>query len=1257
MLSKKHFGPKRIIIAERFRFHRREQAVGETIADYEAELRRLAIHCEFQEYLDQALRDRLVCGLKSEATQKRLLSEPNLTPKRAIEVAQSMEAAERNTQQLKGGEVSVHSVESATISERKGEVECYRCGRRNHSHRECRFKEADCHNCGRKGHIARMCRSKRVASKGKMPKKQAYGGRHRAQWVQADQESESADDSPDDFAVYKVGSCAARPITAQLKINGVQLTMEVDTGAAVSIISERTQKKAFPKASLQKTTVKLRTYTEEPMSVLGEMQVDVTYQQSTHVLTLYVVQGIGPTLLGRNWLQYIRLDWRSLGIATVQEVPSPADALLKKYEAVFQEGVTTMRSFKANLQLKSDVVPRFHRPRPVPFALREAVGQELDRMEASGVLERVSHSNWAAPIVPVPKKDGQIRICGDFKVTVNPVLQVDQYPLPKPDDLFTTLVGGQKFTKMDLKQAYQQMQLEEEAKELVTINTHKGLYRFNRLPFGIASAPALFQRAMDTILQGIPHVICYIDDILITGSTEEEHLRNLEEVLKRLQHHGVLLKASKCAFLQDSVEYLGHIVDKKGLHTMFQKVEAVKLAPVPKNQQDLRSFLGLVHYYGKFIPNLASLLQPLNELLKARNVWKWSSECEQAFIAAKEKLSQAPVLAHFDPAVPLRLAGDASAFGVGAVLSHVYPDGTERPIAYGSRTLTPSERNYAQLEKEALSLVFGIRKFHPYLYGREFQLFTDHKPLTTILGPKTGIPSLAAARLQRWALILSAYKYQIQFRPTKAHGNADGLSRLSLKNGMGSNSVPVSTVFNIHQLAALPVTSRQIAEATRRHPILSRVLHYTKVGWPAVLTEQTMQPYWSRRNELSVEQGCLLWGIRVIVPVKLQGQVLMELHRSHTGIARMKAVARSYVWWPGLDGDLESLVKSCTKCQSCRSTPAVAPLHPWLWPTQPWQRIHIDYAGPIDGKMMLIVVDAHSKWPEVIEMSSTTSQATIRALRSLFATFGLPQQVVSDNGPQFTSSEFAMFLKNNGVKHIKSSPYHPSTNGLAERFVRTLKNAMRSSDFKEPHQKLMNFLLCYRTTPHSNTNELPCELFLQRKLQTRLDLLRPDLTITISQKQANQKDGHDSHSRRREFFVGQRVMARNLRDGPRWVLGTVVERRGPLSYLVQVATGVLWRRHIDHLLETADSPQEETAEQNATPDLGNPVSYSPPLTPPGDVPAVVPATESPSTLTETAALSDNQELAQESSNSSPITTPPPRRYPQRVRKPPDRFQS
>jgi len=321
--------------------------------------------------------------------------------------------------------------------------------------------------------------------------------------------------------------------------------------------------------------------------VLGELAVEVKYQQTTHFLSLFVVQGNGPSLLGRSWLQHICLDWKSLGVATVQQVPSQTDALRRKYADVFHgEGI--IRPFNASLHLNRHAVPWFHRPRSVPFALRDAVGRELDRLEASGILQKVRHSRWPAPIVAVPKKDGQIRLCGDFKVTINPVLQVDKYPLPKPDDLFATLVGGQSFTKLDLRQAYQQMELEDEAKELVTINTHQGLYQFNRLPFGVASAPALFQRTRDTILRGIPHVICYIDDILVTGTTKEEDLANLEEVLKRLQKHRVKLKASKCFFFQDSVEFLGHTIDCKGLHTTSTKVKAVRNAPTPKNKHELQ---------------------------------------------------------------------------------------------------------------------------------------------------------------------------------------------------------------------------------------------------------------------------------------------------------------------------------------------------------------------------------------------------------------------------------------------------------------------------------------------------------------------------------------------------------------------------------------------------------------------------------------------------------------------------------------------
>ena len=399
-----------------------------------------------------------------------------------------------------------------------------------------------------------------------------------------------------------------------------------------------------------------------------------------------------------------------------------------------------MNTFTASLQLKQGATPRFVRARPPPFALKEVIAKELDRLEEAGIIEKVQHSQWAAPVVPVPKSNGRIRLCGDYKVSVNPSLEVDKYPLPKPDDLFATLAGGQKFTKIDLTNAYQQMVLDEGSRELVTINTHKGLYRYTRLPFGVASAPALFQKTMDTVLQGLPRVICYLDDILITGSTEEEHKSNVVQVLERLKRYNIRANRGKCSFFSESVEYLGHRVDSNGLHTTEKKVEAMIAAPEPTNVQELRSFLGLIHYYGKFLPNLATLLQPLNVLLREGSEWVWTEACSAAFGEAKQLLAAAPVLAHYDPSLPMKLAGDASAYGVGAVISHTYPDGSERPIAYASRTLSSAEHNYAQVEKEALSLIFGVHKFHQYLYGRQFVLVTDHKPLTSILGPKKGVP-------------------------------------------------------------------------------------------------------------------------------------------------------------------------------------------------------------------------------------------------------------------------------------------------------------------------------------------------------------------------------------------------------------------------------------------------------------------------------------------------------------------------------------
>ncbi|KAI7811353.1 hypothetical protein IRJ41_013611 [Triplophysa rosa] len=753
--------------------------------------------------------------------------------------------------------------------------------------------------------------------------------------------------------------------------------------------------------------------------------------------------------------------------------------ILNKYSEVFSEELGRMKDIVVKLTVKPGSRPKCLKARPVAYAIKPKVEAELKRLVKAEVLRPIYTSEWATPIVPVIKKDNSLRLCGDFKVTVNPVLTLEQYPLPLIEDLFSGLAGGQRFSKIDLCQAYLQMRVDPSSQELLTIVTHKRMFQYQRLPFGITSAPALFQRSMDQILSGLTGVQCYSDDLLITGKDDYEQLCNLDATLQRLQSFGLKVKKDKCEFFCPSVEYLGHVIDSSGLHKAPSKVKAIVEAPAPQNVSQLRSFLGLLTYYAKFVPNLANRLKPLHELLNKTKKWEWTKKCEDSFNEVKIALAQSEVLTHFNPALPVQLACDASPYGLGAVVSHIMPSGEEKPIAFASRTLNKAECNYAQIEQEALAIVFGVKKFHQFLFGRRFTLITDHRPLTSIFGPHSGIPSLAAARMQRWALLLSAHQYDIRYRRSEIHANADGLSRLPLPT---TRPEPAKAdIFYFKEVDDSPVTAAQVKKYTRTDPVMSKVLNLVLRGEMGEMSP-LLRPYVSRMNELTVEAGCLLWGSRVIIPPPLRQRILEELHSGHCGIVRMKEIARSYLWWPGVDSEIEEKVKACSACQKLRNTPQPAPLHPWQWPEEQWVRVHIDFAGPLEDHMFLVLLDTHSKWPEVEVMKSTSSMKTVEALRSIFGRFGLTQQLVSDNGPQLVSEEFEAFMKSNGIQHIRSAPYHPSTNCLAELFVQTMKQALKSTQNKGTlNQRLNTFLLSYRNTPHSTTKVSPATAMYKRQ--------------------------------------------------------------------------------------------------------------------------------------------------------------------------------
>ena len=1197
-----HFKPKRIVIYERFKFYSRNQKSSENIKDFVAAIKALASTCEFSTTLKDMLRDRFVMGLSNANTQQYLLVESNLTFDKAVEVAIAREAASRDIQAAQNLGVTASSSNSINkvqndrksfapkyanktepkqnkSNNAKPKNPCLGCGQ-YHWKRDCPFKDSECFNCKMTGHLKKMCK-----------KSNNTNSSHKSNFV-SENESHTSNNITDYDYVFKVSDTKVPPILIKAKLNSAELDMELDTGASRSIISEEvfcnTWADTRTRPKLSKCDLNLQAYGGVPLTILGEIQVklEISGKEAFDKANIVVIRGRGPCLLGRDLMGCLDFPEYKIPFSNINKV-SNCSFYLKKFPKLFSSELGSLKDREFSIEVDPTVPPKFCKARPVPYALRKKVDLELDRLIETGTITPIPHSSWAAPIVPVLKADNSIRICGDYKLTANKAARLDTYPIPKLEDLFSILAEGKMFTKLDMSQAYAQLSLDEKSKVYTVVNTHRGLFKYNRLCFGISSAPGIFQRAMEELLKDSEGVSCYLDDILICGSTKSEHDDRLTKVLEKLQASGLRLKWEKCQIGLTEVQYLGYKIDGEGIHPSKSKVQAIVDAPEPKDITQLRAYLGLLNFYRKFIPNASSLLEPLNRLLRKDVSWRWGVEQGRAFEESKKILLNSKALVHFDPNKPIVVVADSSSYGVGAVLCHLI-DGIERPITFASRTLSPAERNYSQLEKEALAMVYALKQFHFYLWGQKFTLVTDHKPLLGLFGPNKSISPMASGRIQRWSLILQAYSFSLVHRSGALLGTADALSRLPSIASAESTPVPADWTNLINFLDWSPITGHNIQEYSRRDPVISKVLFYCREGWPtSTIGDPNLIPYVRRKEELSIQNGCLLWGSRVIVPPPLRPKLLEELHSSHSGISRMKELARGYFWWPKLDSELESLTQSCPECLELKSNPPRAELHPWEWPEHPWHRLHLDYAGPVKGQYFLIVVDAHSKWVEVIPTSGPTTKETIKALQHLFATFGLPISIVSDNGPCFSSEDFSQFMTNCGIRHTTTAVYKPSSNGLAERMVQTFKKALRSSS--DPLQLTIDrFVYNYRLTPHTTTGVSPAELMFGRRIRSRLDLLRPkeQISARVASKQDIQKSNYTHRPRNVEFPIGSSIMYRNYTGrGARWIPGEICEKTGPVSYKCQTPEGNLVKRHQDQLITRGSDTVLDHEPQNHDPSL------------------------------------------------------------------------
>lgn len=1180
----------------------------ESISSFVSDLQRLIVDCKFdcecgKSVSNLLLRAQFIRGLNSNSIREQLLLE-DLDFQKIVNKALVLEASKLNANEVGSSNhlpvQSTHHIsrfnqnqhshsrtrtgsKRRSISRSRPRVNykelgiddlCVRCGRNNHRVNDCKvnISKLKCHSCQKQGHVSKVCISTLIKNKSSNSNSSRNNQRvlHLSNSPTYQDFHSMCDlDGVCHLEIIDLFSTNlyTEKYEVDISIAGKSIKFEVDSGSGYTLMPISQFKTLNINVPLKPATVKFRTYDSGIVVPKGMAYVPVKYKNIESKEQVFVVpDGLSP-LLGRTWIRKLNISLQEIDRDKPSSLNQPEifqvksiDEYEKLFPQIFQQRVGKIPGVKCSLQLRNNARPTFIKARNLPFAIKPAVEKELAALQEDDIITPVEKSDWGSPLVPVPKPDGKVRLCVDYKVAVNAQLTDAHYPIPRIDEVINNFKNSKYFCKIDLYKAYLHIEVDEESSKIQTISTHQGTYKMKRLSFGIKTAPSEFHRIMDQVLQGLEGVCSYFDDIIVHGETMFKCEENLLKCFKRLEENDLHLNKSKCSFFQTKISYLGYLVSHKKIAKDPKKVEAILEAPRPTDERQVKTFLGLITYYSKFIPNHSTLTAPIRRLLTTNSKFFWSTECELAFIKLKNIIASNQTLVPYDPDLPVVVACDASPVGISAVMSHMV-NGEEKPICFVSRSLSKAEQNYSQLDREALAIVFALDRLYTYLYGRKFTLITDNRPISRIFHHHANIPPITAARLMRYAAYLSNFNYEIVHKSGEQNANADYFSRNPVKTGddlpSGNQILLDEELFQLQaetlSYLSTAVTSTSIAQHTPDDPELSKIIQNINSGT-------------SNLEDFTLQGNILYRDNRVCIPKIFQSKILNELHLTHPGIVKMKQLARKYCYWHNIDKDIERLVRTCTSCILNQKSPTRAPTHHWEQPKENWSRVHIDYAGPKDGNFFLIVVDAKSKWPEIkVIKKSPDTTVTIKLLEEIFSSHGYPEILTSDNATIFKNASFSDYCTRIGILQIFIAPGHPATNGLAERYVQILKSKLdKMSNEPVPIiEKVQSIVQIFRATPLA-CGKSPGELYLNRHFRIRLDAIKP-LSKPPSSVSNNNKI--------RSLNVGDWVTARiYINNKPSWQLGRVLEKFGYLHYQIELNNGYEFKRHIDQLKRVEYAP-------------------------------------------------------------------------------------